>query len=474
MQDKQRNQILTVLFIGVLMGALDIAIVGPALPAIREQFAGINEKTLSWIFSIYVLFNLISTPIMARLSDLFGRRIIYVLDVTLFAIGSLLVAAAPSFVIVLVGRGIQGFGAGGIFPVASAVIGDTFPPEKRGSALGLIGAVFGIAFIIGPILGGLLLGLGWQWLFLINLPVAVIVILLSLRLLPSTRNKPAGAFDWAGMATLAVMLASLAYGLNQIDTQNFLPSLVSLNVLPFLLIAVVLGLLLAQIEKRVADPILNPALFRMRQLRLGYMLSAGAGLGEASLVFMPLLAVAALGVSDRQASFLLMPVVIAMSVGSPLVGRLLDRVGSRVVILTGTLLLPVGLFILSRGSDSLALFIIAGALIGLGLSTLLGAPIRYITLNEISAGQRSIAQGMLTVFASVGQLIGAATMGGVAYTRGGGVQGYASAFLMATVVSVFMIGAALILKKRKAELATIEAQKAEAASANMPEGVETA
>ena len=192
MQNKKTNRILTVLFFGVLMGALDIAIVGPALPAIRAQFQ-VTERTLSWIFSIYVLFNLIGTPLMAKLSDLFGQRNIYVMDVALFALGSIIIAFSPSFWFVLVGRAIQGFGAGGIFPVASAVIGDTFPLEKRGSALGLIGAVFGIAFIIGPILGGVILSItSWKWLFLINIPIAAVVSILkhALSTLNTTSNYP--------------------------------------------------------------------------------------------------------------------------------------------------------------------------------------------------------------------------------------------------------------------------------------------
>ena len=111
MESRQRNLILTVLFIGVLMGALDIAIVGPALPAIRAQYQ-LNERSLSWIFSLYVLFNLIGTPLMAKLSDQFGRRSIYVLDVALFAVGSLVVALAPSFPFVLIGRAVQGLARG--------------------------------------------------------------------------------------------------------------------------------------------------------------------------------------------------------------------------------------------------------------------------------------------------------------------------------------------------------------------------
>ena len=137
---RMRNRILLVLFVGVLMGALDIAIVGPALHSIQRSF-GVDDRAIAWVFSIYVLFSLIGTPLMAKLSDIFGRRAIYVLDVTIFAAGSLLVALSSSFTLLLIGRAVQGLGAGGIFPVASAVIGDTFPPEKRGGALGLIGAV---------------------------------------------------------------------------------------------------------------------------------------------------------------------------------------------------------------------------------------------------------------------------------------------------------------------------------------------
>ncbi|MGC8779609.1 MAG: MFS transporter, partial [Anaerolineae bacterium] len=226
----RRNRVLLVLFIGVLMGALDIAIVAPALPAVQAYF-GVGDRVLAWTITIYVLFNLIGTPLMAKLSDMSGRRTIYILDVLLFAAGSLIVALAPGFGVLLVGRALQGLGAGGIFPVASAVIGDTFPPEKRGSALGLIGAVFGLAFLVGPILGGVLLGLfGWRSLFLINLPIALAVIVLSLITLPATRPAERRPFDGAGMAVLAALLAALAFGINQLDTTRLAASLATFPV----------------------------------------------------------------------------------------------------------------------------------------------------------------------------------------------------------------------------------------------------
>jgi EmrB/QacA subfamily drug resistance transporter len=449
---------MTVLFIGVLMAALDIAIVGPALPAIQKQFGSINERSLAWIYSVYVLFNLIGTPLMAKLSDLYGRRTIYILDAGLFALGSFLVAISPSFWVLMIGRGIQGFGAGGIFPVASAVIGDTFPPEKRGGALGLIGAVFGLAFIVGPILGGLLLGFGWRWLFLINLPIALVVIALSIKTLPSKRQEQSPKFDALGMVVLSLALAGLAFGLNQIDTTAFFSSLISVRVLPFLAAAIVFGFLLVKIEKKAASPIIKLDLFAKRQLRLSYILSAGAGIGEASLSFMTLLAVAALKVSVTQASYLLMPIVLAMAVGSPVAGRMLDKFGSKVVILMGTVTLTAGMFLLSQNPENMAVFIVSGALIGFGLSSLLGAPARYISINEVAPSERSVAQGVLTVFTSIGQLVGAALVGAVANSRGGGVQGYSSAFLMIAVLSALLILGATMLKNHEAEKAGVQAQ----------------
>jgi len=462
MDNKTRNRVLLVLFLGVLMGALDIAIVAPALPSIQKYF-GVSDRLLAWTFTIYVLFNLIGTPLMAKLSDTFGRRSIYVLDVTLFALGSLVVALTPQnlFAMLLVGRAMQGLGAGGIFPVASAVIGDTFPSEKRGGALGLIGAVFGLAFLIGPILGGIILTFGaWQWLFLINLPIAAVVIFMALRLLPSTRPQTRRPFDWVGMLVLGVMLSATAFGINQIDTKEFLHSVLTLQVWPFLLVAIVLLILFPLIEQKAEDPVLRTSLFQSRQSILACVLSAGAGLGEVSMVFIPALAVAALPlvINKHTASYLLMPVVLAMAVGSPLAGRLLDRLGSKVIVLAGAILLACGTLMLSRSSltSNLWMFILAGAIIGLGLSSLLGAPVRYIMLNEAPPSDRAAAQGAITLFTSVGQLISSALVGAVAASQGGGVDGYSAAYLVIGAIAVLMAVLAIGLKSRQQELATLQ------------------
>ncbi len=458
MDNKRRNKLLLVLFIGVLMAALDIAIVGPALPTIRDYF-GIDDRLATWLFTIYVLFHLIGTPLMAKLSDIFGRRSIYIADLLLFAFGSVLVAMAPSFTIVLVGRAIQGLGSGGIFPIASAVIGDTFPPEKRGSALGLIGAVFGLAFIIGPIIGGVLLLFGWRWLFAINLPILLVVLIMAPPLLPNTRRETRHPFDWVGMFILGVMLGSLTYGLNHIDTANFWASLTYWQVWPFLIWAVGLLPIFIIVEQRAADPIIHLRLFKSRQLTLASLLSMGAGVGESAVVFIPSLAVAAFAVSESTASFLLMPLVLALAVGAPVVGRFLDRFGSKLVIISGTTLLTVGMMALSLVVQQWALFIAATILIGLGLAALLGAPIRYIMLNEAPAQDRAVAQALITIFTGIGQLVSGATVGAIVASAGGGIPGYSAAYGIIGLVAILLIFLSAGLKSRATELATMAENK---------------
>jgi EmrB/QacA subfamily drug resistance transporter len=463
---RARNRLLGVLFLGVLMAALDIAIVGPALPAIQPAL-GVGTRAAAWIFTIYVLFNLIGNVLMARLSDMFGRRRIYILAIGLFAFGSLLVALAPGFGALLLGRAVQGLGAGGVFPVAAAAIGDTFPPERRGGALGLIGAVFGLAFLIGPLLAGVLLRYaGWRWLFVVNLPIAAVVIGLAARLLPSARPAVRRRFDIPGMVVLAALLAALVYGISQIDTARFAASLASLAVWPFLLLALALVPLFWLIERRRADPVLRLSLLANRQIALAGALSGGAGLSEAAVVFVPPLVVAAFGVSSSTASFMLLPVVLAMAVGAPLAGRMLDRVGSRAVILVGTGLIAIGMLLVDAFAASIALFYVAATLVGLGLAVLLGAALRYIVLNEAPPSERASAQSFLTLSSSIGQMTGGAMVGAVAASYGGGVAGYSAAFVVVGVAMLLLTLAALGLKGRTAERAST--RRDESAQAGQP------
>lgn len=448
---RDRTRVLAVLFAGVLMGALDIAIVGPALPALRAHF-GAESRMLAWTVSIYVLFGLIGAPLMAKLSEARGRRTVYVADVLLFAAGSLVVAAAPTFGVLLAGRALQGLAAGGIFPVASAVIGDTFPVASRGRALGLIGAVFGLAFLIGPVLGGLLLQLGWRWLFLANLPVAAAVAVAAWRVLPEARPDARRVFDVAGLTVLGAALAAIALGLNRLD-----PGLGWRGLAPggvTVLVGILLLPLFAFVERRAVDPLLRPDLLAARQVRLALGLGLGAGVAESAVAFVPDLLVAVFGVAPDRAAFMLAPVVLAMAVGAPLAGRALDQVGSRAVVLTGAVLLALGMAGVVFVGASVLRFYLAAFLVGIGLSSLLGAPLRYIMLAEAGPTDRAPLQAALSLFTNVGLLLGSALLGAL-IASAAGVRGYEVAFGFVGVVSIVMLVVASGLKGRAAEAAAL-------------------
>jgi len=456
MQETKSNRgIIILIFTGVLMGALDISIVGPAIPSI-EQTIRIEPRLLGWIFSIYVLFNLAGISLFARLSDIFGRKNIYIISISVFAAGSLLVSMSPDFKWIIIGRAVQGFGASGIFPVASAVVGDLFPPEKRGRILGLLGAVFGFAFIIGPIIAGTFLRwFEWHVLFLINIPIVIVLIIASIKILPNTRVQVNGKFDWQGILGLGLMLGSFAFGINNIESEYFFQSLLSAKVLPFLIFSVVLFIITVYFEKRASAPILKTDLFFRSQIRIVGIIAVSTGMLQASFVFIPDYAVGLFGVTPSAASFMLLPLVMATAVGSPVFGRMIDNLGSKIVILTGLILAVAGFFLLHSVGASKTMFYSASALIGLGLSVLSGSSLRYIMLNEAGKTDRAVTQGMLTIFISLGQLTGAALIG-VIIASAKGVTGYKHVFLYESFLLIAVAFLSLRLKNRDAEIAAID------------------
>lgn len=461
MEEKQRKVLMLLLFVGVLMGALDLAIIGPALPAIQSAF-DLDNRQLAWLFNIYVLFQLVGTPLLAKMSDRYGPRAIYIFSLSLFALGSLVLILSPVAPMLLVGRAIQGFGGAGIFPVAAVVIGQVFPPEHRGGALGILGAVFGLAFLIGPILGGFLLQFSWQWLFLINLPIAAALIWGATRLLPNAVAEEHDPFDYKGAVLLSIGLTALAVAITNFDSSQAIISFRSLDVWPYLLCCVIVMPIFWSLERHTVDPIIRPAFFHSRQIRLSATIGMGVGTMSSSTAFYPLLAVAALGVTESTAAFLLVPGVLVTTVASPLAGILVDKVGSRLVVVTGLVCICAGFLVYGTLPISTPVFIIASVIAGLGFAASLGAPLRMIVLNEAPPEDRTSAQGLLNVFLAIGHLLGAAIVGGVAASLGGGTAGYQTAYLALAVITVVLILMGIALKSKAAEQLTAAAAAAQA------------
>jgi MFS family permease len=302
--------------------------------------------------------------------------------------------------------------------------------------------------------GLVLLGFGWQWIFLINLPIAAGVLVASARVLPATRREEGPVrFDWAGTAILALMLTSLTLGISQVNSEELLASLTTAPVLPALLLATALAPLFWLVELRAPEPIVRPDLLKRRQLVLADGLGFGTGLGEASIVFIPSLAVVLLGMSAQVSSAMLLPVVLTMTVGTPAAGRLLDRVGSRVIVIAGGALLAAGMLAMGLVATDIVSFVAAGILIGAGLSSLAGAPVRYIVLNESGPEDRASAQAVLTVFRSLGQLLGAALLAAVVASHDGAAEGYFSAYAAIGAVALAITAAGYFLRSRSEERA---------------------
>lgn len=453
MPDSSPRRIVLVLFFGVLMAALDLAIVGPVLRPIRETF-GVSPRFGAWVLNTFVLFNLVGVPVMSRLADRVGRRRVYTAAVLAFGAGAVVVALAPSFEVLLAGRAIQGAAASGIFPAASAVVGDTFSVEKRGRALGVLGAVYGIAFLVGPGLAGALLATtSWTWLYLLNVPLAIGIAIAAWRTLPVTATASDAGIDIPGLLTLGPALVALAVGINQVDAADLLGSLLSPTAGGLLVLAAGLIAAFIAVERRVASPLLRLGLFQHRPVRIAAVLAIGAGLAEASFIFFPEFAVESFDVPSSTASFMLLPLVGAVALGSPIAGRLLDRVGVRRIVIASSVLFTAGLSLIAVAPGDQVAFYSGSVLLGGGLAGLLGSSLSYILLNAARETERTVAQGIITLFLGVGQLAGGALISAIAVTASdtageAGPEGYAIAFGLVAGVGLLCTGLGLLLPSK--------------------------
>lgn len=435
-----KSRLLFTLFLGVLLAALDIAVLGPALPAIRLEF-GVGPRDVSWLITAYVLANLFGTPLLGRLSDRIGRRPIYLVSVGIFSLGSFGVILAPDLAWITVFRALQGFGSGGIFPVATAVIGEVVPSEQRGRTLGLLGATFGLAFLIGPPLGGMILAFAdWRWIFGINLPLGALVMGLAWKQLPSAGKSNPRSFDWLGLGSFGGGLVLAAFGLSNLD-----PSLplfgfdLTRTWLPLTAGAILLGVT-PRLERLATDPILPPSLIGPGVLRNVLWLGLGAGIGEVGVMLLPDLAVQTLGISPAKASLYLIPLVLGLTIAAPITGRLLDKIGARPIVATGVLLQVFSFGAFYWIPTSPALYFAVGPVFGAALACLLASPLRWLLLRHAPADQRTASQALLSLSHSVGQITTAAILGALASGLGLrfalGIAGVASLLLILPALAI--------------------------------------
>ena len=424
------------LALGVFAGALDLGVLSPALPALAQTF-GAPVHQLAWTFTIYLIANVAGIAVMSTLSDRYGRRSTYIACISIFVAGSALAVAAPSFWIFLIARAIQAFGAGGIFPVATAAIGDCVRVERRGAALGMVAAMWGLAAIVGPLFGGLVTHfISWRWIFVANFPLAAVVVVSALRYVPNNAPRIRGPLDVLGLTLLIAGLLALMCGI----TQDFLTSTAA-------------GVLMlsgfAMRQRRTPFPIIPATLFSTRNVALTYLLELVIGILEGALFFIPTVLIAAQHLSYASAGAIAAIGAIVFVAVIPASGRALDRIGARAVLIAGTIFTAGGLAIFALGFESLTLSIVAMVVAGFGFGALLGAPTRYIITSETSAAYRATALGLLSQFLIFGQIIGASLAGGIVKFTGIELPGFRDAYLTFAAFALLALIIAGMLRRQR-------------------------
>ncbi len=419
------RRFLSIYLFGVFIGALDTNILGPALPLVAHTFATTLAWT-AWTITAYTAAYIASTVLAGPGGDRIGRRSFFVAGIGLFGAASLLAALSPNLPLFLVARVLQGAGAGLVYPNAQAEGMRSFPEERRGMALGLFGAVFGLAAIIGPNLGGLLAqSFGWPSIFLVNVPLAAIVLVLSRRLPKSERHPQGGVPDVWGGVLFSLTLVCLLLAL----------SAASLISLIWLAAALLLGATFALRQRRASIPFLDT---KPLQTPAGaFMMAAAAiiGLDLAAAVFVPALAQRQLHFSVLMSGVALMPAAVVGAVLAGAAGVLVDRLGARLVLQVGLAAAGVGGVLLALPDLGVARFIVAMGFFGFGTAFTLGAPINRLATLLYRKEQLGEALSLVAVARAVGLMVGPVVFG-LLITG----SGFAAPFWLLAAASVVGVG----------------------------------
>src|SRR5699024_8532974 len=411
MQEQQSYKWPMILFtIGVFMAGLDNGIISSALTTVYQSFE-VSPTWGAWTITLYTLGIAISVPIIGKLSDRYGRKRLFLVEVFLFGLGSLLVALSPNFIFLLVARFIQAIGGGGIFIIGSSFVLSTVPKKNQGKFLGLLGSMHGLSAVIGPNAGALILHLtgAWEWMFLINVPIALFLFVMGILKIKESKSPSTASLDIIGAVYLTVAILLLMFGITNIDGQAFVQSVASVAVLPYMIGAVLLVYLFLTYEKKLeasgGDPVISYSILRNKSFLLIMFLGVLSGGFLATIVFIPSYVQQVLQVPAASAGFWVTPVAIASGIGSGLGGFLTDKIGPKKTIMTSGVIGFIGFFLFHSFVDNMFLFIIASILSGIGLGFLLGAPLNMLMSQYVPKEQYGTSLGTLSLMRQMGMTL---------------------------------------------------------------------
>jgi len=405
LSNRERLEILGAILLALFLFALDQTVVGVALPKIVTDLNGNNLYTLA--ITIYLLTSTITGPIYGKLSDLYGRRPIFLWAVGLFVVSSILAGVSNQMWMFILARGLQGLGGGAVFPIALAVIADLYPPEERAKYGALFGAVFGVSSVLGPLIGGGLTdAFGWPWIFFVNVPIGLISFVVCWRLLPPVKNPEGGRnIDYIGAALFAAAIGPVLIGLTNKQSAAWTD--------PWVLWPIVAGIAVLFVflfwETRAADPIIRLGLFRNRYVTISvasmFLMSFGF---FGAIVFLPRYFQVVRDLSATASGFNLLPMIFALIVSETVSGQLAARTGRyKELILGAMVVLAVGLYLLTnlRADTDLPVLWLFMIVTGFGVGPSF-AVFTALVQNSVEPRVVGVATASLTFFQQIGGTIG--------------------------------------------------------------------
>lgn len=400
----------------MLLASLDQTIVGTAMPRVIAELQGFDRYT--WVTTAYLLTSTVMVPIYGKLSDLFGRKVILIVALMLFLVGSALSGAAQTMTQLILFRGFQGFGAGGLLSIAIAIVGDLFAPRERAKWQGVTGAVFGLAFIVGPTAGGWITDhLSWRWVFYVNLPLGLVALGVLIFLMPSLHRAVQNVkVDYIGAGLLVAGTVPLLLGFTWAGSQYPWGSAQILGL--FAGAVVGLGAFIFYerwLEARGAQPIVSPSLFRNGIFSVSVLVTMLSGMAMmGSIYYIPLFVQGVVGTSATNSGAIMTPMMVTAIVASILSGQIVARTGKyKAIALAGAVIAVFGSLMLlhldvhSTNRDVVLAMLVLGLGMGAAMSlyTLIVQNALPTRIGEASAG--------LTFFRQIGSTIGLAAMGSV-------------------------------------------------------------